>query len=147
MQLLARDLVQLLLGAEQVTHHAKGATPTEVREIRNNCEVIVGRPVVVEHHLVTGNGPANAALYLGDDIKAVLLSELLRLGVGPALRYVALIPGKGVYVAINTVHAPVLTLNDAQRTHVAVLIVARDAGPEVIVGLVKVAIARFFVLD
>ena len=159
MQLLARDLVQQLLRAEQVLHEADGAAATEVREVRHHGEVLVRAPVVVQHHVV------------GDDRPADALDQLLRggqLGVGlqvlgdaavvPVGGHNARVAGLQIDEVQHLVELLPLALDDADVADVVVLLlghrverpadgarraeaVAVDVDGVVAVGVVRVGAA------
>ena len=112
-QLLARDLVQQLLGAEQVLYQPDRVPTPEVREVRHHGEVLVGAPLVVQHDVVGHDRPADTAHKFGDDLEAVFLHEE-RDAVAVELL------GDGAHVAslrrqevLLAVQLAVLALNDA----------------------------------
>ena len=67
-QLLAGDLVQHLLRAEQVLDDARGAAVAELREVRDDGEVLVRRPVVVQQDVVGLHLPLDPLDLLADDL-------------------------------------------------------------------------------
>jgi hypothetical protein len=74
-QLLAGDLVQQLLRPQQVLHQADRSAVAEVREVRDDREVLVGAPLVMQHHVVGHHDPADALHQLGHHREAELLHE------------------------------------------------------------------------
>ena len=127
MQLLAGGLVQQFLGADEVLDEADGLAVAEDREVWDDGEVLVWRPVVVKDKVVSGNGPADAADQLLDDrdVRAGILQvegDAVTVPLGGNLPHVA---RADVDEVLRLVQTTVLTF---EHTHVpAHVVLVQDA--------------------
>ena len=125
-QLLAGDLVQQLLGAQQVLDQADRCATAEVGEVRHHGEVLVGAPVVVQAHVVGDDRPADAAHELGRDLQPVLARHQGDLVAVEVVWDGAHVARGGVDEMFLAVQQAVLALDQADVAHHrAVVIVAR----------------------
>ena len=135
MQLLAGGLVQQFLGADEVLDEADGLAVAEDREVWDDGEVFVRRPVVVKDEVVSGNGPADAADQLLDDrdVRAGILQvegDAVTVPLGGNLPHVA---RADVDEVLRLVEPAILALENAHiPAHVVLVQDAVVAGQELV---------------
>ena len=114
-QLLRRGLVQDLLRPQQVLDDPDGAPVTEVREVRYNGEVLVRRPVIVQHEVVCRHRPPNPLhqlLQRADPPTGFFQQESDPVTI-PARRHRAHIPSGHIHEMKLLVQFTVLTIDHA----------------------------------
>ena len=122
MQLLAGDLVQQLLRPQQVLHQTDGVAVAEVREVRDDGEVLVRAPVVVQDDVVSDDDPADAPHELADDLEAVVLDEVGDLLAGEVLGHRAGVAGLGCEEELLAVELAELALHNPDVAHHVALV-------------------------
>ena len=127
MQFLTGDLVEQFLRAEQVFDQPDRPTVAEVGEVGDHREVLVRRPVVVQHHVVSGDRPTDALdqLLCGGDPPAGLLQHGGDLVAVPAFRHRAHIASLDIDEVQLLVQPAVLAVEQADVAAQAVRL--RDA--------------------